>query len=136
MTERPEAFEACHWCGDEGHDPDRCDWVTGEEVRAEKRGRQAHNIPYSEWERHFDSLSEDEKQKVRHCAERFRVPLMAAFYRAKALGLFTVPHSGSEIPDDIQNAAEELWAKISLRPVQYAVSMIAAAILAEREKRP
>ena len=37
------------------------------------------------WEDEFNSLSPEQQGKIRHCAERFGVPLIAAYYRAKDL---------------------------------------------------
>ena len=37
------------------------------------------------WETEFNALSPEQQGKIRHCADRFGVPLIAAYYRAKAL---------------------------------------------------
>ena len=41
----------------------------------------------TDWQAEFDALPEDIQRRVRHCALIFRVPLIAAFFRAKTLGL-------------------------------------------------
>lgn len=41
----------------------------------------------TDWQSEFNALPLDLQHRVRHCALVFRVPLMAAFLRAKSLGL-------------------------------------------------
>ena len=54
---------------------------------------EAEKIP--DWTDEFNDLSDDHKRRVRFCAQRFGVPLMSAFFRAKGLGLLNEETAGA-----------------------------------------